>query len=143
MLFRAPIIAWLDTASESNKKTISKKKRATIDKFIVNPNVFSIRKHLAPEVIFTMDDKIKRIDIVEDKDTDSTPHRYRSKFRRIARKRLLYANITFADHIVDESVMHSSVEKLMDELTFFNEEDNFFFKIFTDDLAGQEFFNLV
>lgn len=112
-----------------------------MDKFIVNPNVFSIRKHLAPEVVFTMDDKIKRIDIVEDKDTDSTPLRFRSKFRRIARKRLIYANITFADNIVDESEMHASVEKLMDTITFFNDEDNYFFKLFTDDLAGQEFFN--
>jgi len=134
-LFRAPIVSWTESPKDKRKQKF--------DKFVLNPGLHVIRKHLAPEVVYTMDDNIDRIEIVKDKDTDSTPMRFRSNYRRIARKQLIYANIYFSNKsMMSESKMFAAVEKLSEKITFFNEEDNFFFKFFTDDLSCQEFFNL-
>jgi hypothetical protein len=161
-MFRAPIVSWIDDDVMRNRRKLSKY-------YIVNPKVQVIRKHFAPEVIFALDDKIERVEIVEDKDTDSTPLSHRSNFRRIARKKLIYANIYFYDKTMSESEMFSSVENLMESITFCSDDAemdekvvdsenippppkyngngcggkkrrlNFSFKLFTDDLACQDF----
>lgn len=128
MLFRAPLICW------------NPKRRV-----VMNPSadaVVEIWNALPLDVtgsLFTFPYDLK---IVEDPDTDSTPVRKRTRYRRMARKTILYADIFYDEACgVTESQVWREVEDLFSSSTF--SSANMSFKIAATDHQAAEFLALV
>lgn len=126
--FRAPIVAW--TTFPDKKK----------NRQIVYPALEKLQQCISNYGAQRLDKKIANIQVVEDMDTDSTPMRVRSRYRRIARRKLFYANVQFVRSTTTEKEAYASLENVFEKFVFVGSD--FKFKLFPDELSCQDFFKL-